>query len=191
MREKRLVVDGSFCDTNLYPDGVQTVAEAKKKGRDFCPHYKECQGGFLDTHACVMLYGIEVAKESLKSGSVAVEMREFRREHFVPREGWVYSLDRKEFKIVPDGEQANLLVEQFAHVALGDAKLPLSDQADNPRVTVGDRFEDVVAHATRVDPQHGSVIVLSEIDKLEGRFGYNGGRGCDVRSGPCSCGAWH
>lgn len=22
-------------------------------------------------------------------------------------------------------------------------------------------------------------------------YGYNGGQRCDVRSGPCSCGAWH
>lgn len=25
----------------------------------------------------------------------------------------------------------------------------------------------------------------------EGLLGHNGGVGCDVRNGPCSCGAWH
>lgn len=191
MRERKLITYGSFCDTNLYQDGAQTVAEAKEKGRDLCPNYEKCKAGFLETHACIMIYGLQVARESLKSGSVAAEMRKFRRSHFVPRDGWVYSLDRKEFTVLPGGEQTNLLVEQFAHVTLGDAKLPLSDQADNPRIRVGDRFEDVVAYATRIDPRHGLVVDLRRIDELEGRFGYNGGRGCDVISGPCSCGAWH
>jgi len=34
-------------------------------------------------------------------------------------------------------------------------------------------------------------IDLMELEKHEGDYGYNGGIGCDVRDGPCSCGAWH
>jgi len=34
-------------------------------------------------------------------------------------------------------------------------------------------------------------INLSKMAELEGRFGYNGGQGCDVLDGPCACGAWH
>lgn len=33
-------------------------------------------------------------------------------------------------------------------------------------------------------------IDLSIIDNAPA-VGYNGGRKCDVTSGPCSCGAWH
>jgi hypothetical protein len=44
--------------------------------------------------------------------------------------------------------------------------------------------------------QHASTkggIDLRKIENQEGRYGYNGGRGCDVGpgGGPCSCGAWH
>lgn len=53
---------------------------------------------------------------------------------------------------------------------------------------VGPGFGDVVAHAT--DPKTGA-IDLRRMEQLEGRFGSNGGRGCDVRRGACSCGAWH
>lgn len=32
---------------------------------------------------------------------------------------------------------------------------------------------------------------LVEAHEVYASFGTNGGRRCDVRSGPCSCGAWH
>jgi len=32
---------------------------------------------------------------------------------------------------------------------------------------------------------------LAIIDAHEGVYGYNGGVACDVRRGPCSCGAFH
>lgn len=35
------------------------------------------------------------------------------------------------------------------------------------------------------------VIDMSKMGELEGSCGRNGGRGCDVTDGPCSCGAWH
>jgi len=52
---------------------------------------------------------------------------------------------------------------------------------------VGDRFEDVINYS--MTPE--GAIDLERIDRLEGRFGYNGDKPCDVRRGPCSCGAWH
>ena len=52
---------------------------------------------------------------------------------------------------------------------------------------VGSRFEDVVAYAMTTE----GYIDLQKLERLEGRFGYNGGRGCDVLTGLCSCGAWH
>lgn len=32
---------------------------------------------------------------------------------------------------------------------------------------------------------------LAVMEAHEGLQGRNGGKGCDVRSGPCACGAWH
>jgi len=40
-----------------------------------------------------------------------------------------------------------------------------------------------------VDGVIGLDLVL--MDAHEGLMGRNGGRGCDVERGPCSCGAWH
>ncbi|MBR9702987.1 hypothetical protein GOV10_03050 [Candidatus Woesearchaeota archaeon] len=57
----------------------------------------------------------------------------------------------------------------------------------NPRDEVGPTFEDVVKYTLTED---GS-INLAKMQELEGRYGYNGGQGCDVQYGPCSCGAWH
>jgi len=34
-------------------------------------------------------------------------------------------------------------------------------------------------------------LSLYLMDAHEGLMGTNGGRGCDVTSGPCACGAWH
>lgn len=34
-------------------------------------------------------------------------------------------------------------------------------------------------------------IDMMAMQAHEGLLGSNGGVGCDVRSGPCACGAWH
>ncbi len=47
-------------------------------------------------------------------------------------------------------------------------------------------FNDVLRNAITPD----GAIDLSKIDSAPA-VGYNGGRKCDVTSGPCSCGAWH
>jgi len=52
---------------------------------------------------------------------------------------------------------------------------------------VGSEFNDVINYAI----DKNGHLSLSKLEELEGRFGSNGGRGCDVLSGPCSCGAWH
>lgn len=35
------------------------------------------------------------------------------------------------------------------------------------------------------------VLDLRLMEEHEGVYGSNGGRRCDVSSGPCACGAWH
>lgn len=53
---------------------------------------------------------------------------------------------------------------------------------------VGPTFENVLNHS--IDQNSGAIDLL-KMSSLEGRYGSNGGRGCDVTEGPCSCGAWH
>ncbi|OHB14706.1 MAG: hypothetical protein A2431_00135 [Candidatus Zambryskibacteria bacterium RIFOXYC1_FULL_39_10] len=70
-------------------------------------------------------------------------------------------------------------------------KRPVSSEVDpteqsDTRLTVGHDFASVLNFATTREG-----VDLSKIEELEGRFGYNGSRGCDVLRGPCSCGAWH
>jgi len=58
---------------------------------------------------------------------------------------------------------------------------------EKDKENIGSEFNDVINYAIN-EKGH---LDLRKIEKLEGRFGSNGGRGCDVLSGPCSCGAWH
>lgn len=59
---------------------------------------------------------------------------------------------------------------------------------DRLKLMMGDAFEDVINHA--IDHKIG-VIDIRKMEALEGRYGYNGGCGCDVRFGLCGCGARH
>ena len=181
MREKRLVLEGSPCDTNLYPDGPKTVTEAKTAGPVHCPHRHKCEKELTgDTGLdCIMLRGLEVAKNALKEAhSIDKEMRDFGKffESHHPPKGFVYSANRKEFEIIKDRREIIAKIREFAKTVFDEGQ----------KQDVGDGFEDVVAHA--MTPEG---IDLRKMEELEGRFGTNAGRGCDVKRGPCSCGAWH
>lgn len=187
-RERELVLNAVFCDTNLYLDGPKTVAEAKAQGRSLCPHYEECNesGGFLHPetgHQCAMNMGLQVAQFSIKEGhSIVREMNDFEKENICPKRGWVFSSDRKHFEIAPPFSRAHLgLIEKFAYIALG------LEPPEKLSTMVGPNFRDVVRYAATPE----GAIDLAKMQELEGRFGSNGGHGCDVRKGPCSCGAWH
>ena len=51
---------------------------------------------------------------------------------------------------------------------------------------VGADFKEVMEYI-KVDGAYD----LRKLQELEGRYGYNGGKPCDVLRGPCSCGGWH
>ena len=186
-RERELVFDSVFCDTNLYSDGPMTVIKAKEIGPSPCPHFDECnKDGFLHPvhgHQCAMNMGLQVAQFALKEGhSIEREIVDFQKENIRPEKGWVFSSDRVHFEIVPSSTRAHPgLIEKFAYIALG------LEPPEKLASMVGPDFQDVVAYATTPE----GYVDLSKMEKLEGRFGSNAGRGCDVRSGPCSCGAWH
>lgn len=186
MREKRLVLEGSFCNMNLYADGPKTYVEAAKLGEQLCPRAAECrEHGLGKDHQCIMMTGLEVARNTLRlRTTVEAEMVDFRNSHSRPAKGWLYSCDRKIIELVPEGSVSAVLIERIAHVAMDDEH---ASTRENLRIKVGSRFENVIAHA--MTPE-GAIDTL-KMQELEGRFGSNGGVGCDVLSGPCSCGAWH
>lgn len=75
------------------------------------------------------------------------------------------------------------------------------DAATRRARATDERLRDIAEHPER--HQHDTMeavhrcafidgaIVMRLVEAHEGLFGTNGGKGCDVRRGPCSCGAWH
>jgi hypothetical protein len=181
-KERTLIFDGSPCETNLHPDGPETVADARQLGRQPCPYYDRCNRGFLRDHQCVMRMGVEVAKYVLRGGvSLGREMQDFRRDAPRPAGGYIWSEDRENFELVTDFSLVVEKVREFAWQLLGLGVSP------EPTETGDLSFQDVLDYATTKD----GAVDLAKLERLEGRCGQNGGRGCDVTSGPCSCGAWH
>ena len=56
---------------------------------------------------------------------------------------------------------------------------PMTERVDSS-------FTGLLAHSANKDG-----IDLRIVENEEGRYGYNGNRGCNVNRGSCSCGAWH
>lgn len=79
--------------------------------------------------------------------------------------------------------KAEILLESKRGEAMED-----NNNEEKELSKIGPTFDDVMNYAMK---DKDGVIDLLKIGKLEGRFGSNGGRGCDVLEGPCSCGAWH
>ena len=188
MRERKLVLDGSPCDMNLYSGGPKTVAEAKRIEPSVCPYYEKRCKRELSGHGgldCIMLRALQVAQSALKEGhSVDEEMKDFGEffKSYTIAKGFVYSADRKEFQIITDRQEILQKICEFAKIILDE-----DQKHEDSEPKVGDSFEDVLAYATTKE----GAIDLKKLDELEGRFGTNGGKGCDVRSGPCSCGTRH
>jgi hypothetical protein len=139
----------------------------------------------MTDYLCAIKFGVEVAANAMREGKTvhaeaSGDFAEFLKDTDPPK-GFIWSPDRKEFTVIKDKRDVLEKIEGFAaQVADGTPGAPSTQ-------TVGSTFGDVIAHATTKD----GVIDLARMEKLEGRFGSNGGRGCDVLSGPCSCGAWH
>jgi len=189
MKERSLVKKASPCDDNLHNGGPQTLAEARSQGASMCPHYAECKSGIMHPKTgvqCVMQFGIQVARfvaeKEHRGGNVETEMGFLRDQLPRPKGGFLDSTDRVEFVTLTDRAEILAAVERFAREVLYGP-----EGTTDPRLKVGGTFGDVVAASTTPEGH----IDLRAMDQLEGRFGSNGGRGCDVSSGPCSCGAWH
>lgn len=191
-REARLIIDGSPCDTNFYEGGPITVSEAKRLGRSPCPHKEKCDKHLNPNSGwqCLMLSGVHVARYVVKQGNtVAQEVASDFRNFFMqstPPKGYVWSADRKTFVFITDKDDALKKIAEFATLAIAGRRDESASARSAPQA-VGPGFDDVISYSMTKD----GAIDLSRMQELEGRFGYNGGRGCDVPEGPCACGAWH
>jgi hypothetical protein len=79
-------------------------------------------------------------------------------------------------KIVKDIAVVPQLILDYAVMAMGKG--------------AGGDFNNLLADIVR-PTLSGPALSLKELQSRAGRFGYNGGQGCDTVDGPCSCGAWH
>jgi len=193
MKQRNLILQGSPCETNLFNGGPETLAEARSMGSQKCPKYGECSKGTLHPQTgqqCVMQFGFQVAgfvaKGERQGVVVASEMADLSAELPNPSKGWISSKDRKTFEVLTERSEVLAAIEAFAREVLYGP-----EGTTDPRLEVGDSFEAVATYSIRSEPGGPPVVDTARLDSLEGRFGSNGGRGCDVRSGPCSCGAWH
>jgi len=92
-------------------------------------------------------------------------------------------------KLLSDAvEKGSPLLSGLASLGITDGKIHELFPVVVNNEKVGSTFENVLNYS--ID-KNSRAIDLLKMSSLEGRYGSNGGRGCDVRSGPCSCGAWH
>ena len=114
-REKRLIVEGSPCDTNFFDSTLLTVQQAKERGKDYCPMRETCK---TENVMCALRYGWEVASYVAKGGTLAGELAEFGQAPFL-KEGFRNSVNRRDFTIIENDKAAVLrAVEGFAKVVL-------------------------------------------------------------------------
>lgn len=84
-------------------------------------------------------------------------------------------------------------------IKIVDGRLPVHCLGCGRRITyhyieptdVGPTHNDVTSASMRLTDDGRAAIDMQVMQSFEGRYGSNGGKGCDVAEGPCSCGAWH
>lgn len=118
-KETKLLLDASPCDTNFYEGGPTTVVEAKKIGKSNCPHLSKC---LANHHQCIMRSGVLVAGFVASQGNTIEDEVEgdFKKEILgeIPKEGLVWSPDRKKFTFITDKKEILSKVKEFATLAL-------------------------------------------------------------------------
>lgn len=176
--------DRNPCITDFHDTGPSTLEEARARGEDRCPRYRQCwEPGEGDLHPqdgyqCLLHFGHQAVRMMHEDRTrISEQVAKFRALHPTPAKGFLWSPDRKVFEVVTDFDEAVAKVQEFA----------IAIMTGPPRAHVGASFDEAIEHAKTPD----GAISLTKLQELEGRFGYNGGRPCDTLEGPCSCGATH
>lgn len=180
MRERLLILARSPCETNFYDHGPRSLFEAEMDEYR-CPKFDECRrAAALDPDGpappCLMLHAVALVRQVLMHEvHLSAGIRQFieeQRDADVP-EGYLWSPNGEEFERVCDFCDVVELVKEFAAQVMG-----------------GEGARDFQGLAGEIINEDGAVDVR-KMAALEGRYGKNGGQGCDVLDGPCSCGATH
>ncbi|MCC7160399.1 hypothetical protein IT399_01575 [Candidatus Nomurabacteria bacterium] len=118
-REDILIMEGSPCEYDLYPDGPRTLEEAVKMNDQVCPHYKECKStehsGYRG-QSCIMLLATCLARERLNGKT---EKFKTLIDAINPPNGFVWSEDRKTFVVIADKKRARELIDKFVDQLTG------------------------------------------------------------------------
>lgn len=189
MIDHALIEVANPCDTNMFPGGPKTVQEDKRLGSQTCPSWDQCKRGLkAGEWNCTMMMGHIAARVVVQENKTLDQaMGEWRASDKANVPKYITSDDRQEFRFIPTSE-AEPRIRAFAEQLLGEGQqVDLAQRLGVDRAeAVGPGFSDV----SRAQIKDG-VRDPMRTRHLEGRYGTNGGRGCDVLRGPCSCGAFH
>lgn len=113
-REKRLILDGSPCDTNYFDRKLLTIQQAVIKGRTYCSNIEECK---TEKVYCLLRSGLEIAQYVVKGSSLKNELDDFAKVDFLEEE-CLNSIDGKKFEIIKGKAKVLAAVERFARTVL-------------------------------------------------------------------------
>ncbi|MCR4284553.1 MAG: hypothetical protein NUV97_00730 [archaeon] len=115
-REKRLILDGSPCDTNYFDRTLLTLAQARGRGREICPRYNEC-----NTHPgpyCSLQSGLDIAKYVVQGQTLEKNVRDFSVAGDFLNDPFIYSVNRRDFPVAQGRARFVRAAEGFARVVL-------------------------------------------------------------------------
>jgi hypothetical protein len=187
VRDKKLIQQGSPCDMDFFDKSIQTIEDAKSK-RKVCEKLRFCN---TNNVACYRRFGLMLAKYALENDTVDIEeaLQVEKRDALENYNADKFLLFKDgAWKIVHDIESVIDEVVEFARVVIDATEKDRKSE----EIRKDDSFEGLLKHSTIKEPVTGKGLIdVRKMEKEEGRYGSNAGRGCDTRKGPCSCGAWH
>jgi hypothetical protein len=134
-RERRLIEDGSPCDTNYFDQNLLTVRQAQERGPQPCQNYAQCRGNSV---YCTLNHGMAVAKYVVKGGTLQGELSDYIGEADLHEE-FLHSVNGRDFEKIKGKGKIVRAVEYFARVVLGmdpfESIFPKCEKCDGIRLT--------------------------------------------------------
>lgn len=170
--EQQMILTTRCCDINILgTDGTCL------KRQNCSPHCRS-----REMLVCGVYFALQVAQNALKERhSVDTEINDFKNAFFDSDTGGIFLPTLTDFEVIRNTTLMFQKITEIAKIIIGE----------HDPVTSSRTFGDLIATASAKTP-NSNIIDIRVIEALEGSCGHNkSGRGCDVTSGACSCGAWH